>query len=282
MGCQLDDDERLNLNMAVPKQPTIKVPDHMASIVQAHIARIERAIAAPGSPARKAFEDFLGMLRTNLPDLPAVDAVEMIAQQIITRPVFEILFSDHKFIGKNPVSRAIQAVLDAFCEDGHPPEHPDLTKFYASVRQRVEALADPRGQQKLVVDIYNDFFAKAFKKTVEKLGIVYTPIEIVDFMIKSVNEILQAEFGKDLGSEGVQIMDPFTGTGTFITRMLQSGLISPEQMERKYKNEIFANELVPLAYYIASINIEAVYHGLIGGDYVPFEGIALTDTFKAA
>ncbi len=114
----------------------------------------------------------------------------------------------------------------------------------------------------------------------ERLGIVYTPVEVVDFIIHSVNHILQTEFGQTLGSEGVHIIDPFTGTGTFIARLLQSGLITKEQLPHKYKNEIHANEIVLLAYYIAAINIEAVYHSIVGGDYQPFEGICLTDTFQ--
>lgn len=114
----------------------------------------------------------------------------------------------------------------------------------------------------------------------ERLGIVYTPVEVVDFIIHSVEHILKTEFHQSLGSEGVHIIDPFTGTGTFITRLLQSGLISKEQLARKYKGEIHANEIVLLAYYIAAINIEAVYHSIVGGEYVPFDGICLTDTFQ--
>jgi predicted helicase len=114
----------------------------------------------------------------------------------------------------------------------------------------------------------------------ERLGIVYTPVEVVDFILHSVDHLLQQEFGQTLGSKGVHILDPFTGTGTFITRLLQSGLIKPEQLTHKYKHEIHANEIVLLAYYIAAINIEASYHSLAGGDYVPFEGICLTDTFQ--
>jgi predicted helicase len=114
----------------------------------------------------------------------------------------------------------------------------------------------------------------------ERLGIVYTPVEVVDFIIHSVAHILETEFGQTLGSEGVHIIDPFTGTGTFITRLLQSGLIAPELLPHKYKHEIHANELVLLAYYIAAINIEAVYHSIVGGSYQPFEGICLTDTFQ--
>ncbi|HUM71515.1 MAG TPA: N-6 DNA methylase, partial [Chloroflexota bacterium] len=124
------------------------------------------------------------------------------------------------------------------------------------------------------------FFRNAFPKMTERLGIVYTPVEVVDFILHSVNDLLQQEFGQTLGSKGVHIIDPFTGTGTFITRLLQSGLISPDELPHKYKHEIHANEIVLLAYYIAAINIEASYHSLVGGKYVPFEGICLTDTFQ--
>ena len=130
------------------------------------------------------------------------------------------------------------------------------------------------------MELYEKFFKNAFKKLSEKLGIVYTPIPVVDFIIHSVNDILQQEFGETLGSKGVHILDPFTGTGTFVTRLLQSGLIDAADMEYKYKNEIHANEIVLLAYYIAAINIEATYHSVSGNAYEPFTGICLTDTFE--
>ncbi|MBS4010252.1 MAG: DEAD/DEAH box helicase, partial [Roseovarius sp.] len=174
----------------------------------------------------------------------------------------------------------MQRVLDVLNEANLDKESKDLEKFYASVKLRSQGITDPQAKQKLIVELYDKFFRRAFPRTTEKLGIVYTPVEIVDFIIHSVNEVLQSEFGQTLGSPGVHIIDPFTGTGTFITRLLQSGLIAPEEMEHKFHNEIHANEIVLLAYYIAAINIEAVYHGLQGGDYVPFEGICLTDTFQ--
>jgi predicted helicase len=174
----------------------------------------------------------------------------------------------------------MQRVLDVLNEANLDKESKDLEKFYASVKMRSQGITDPQAKQKLIVELYDKFFRRAFPRTTEKLGIVYTPVEIVDFIIHSVNEVLQSEFGQTLGSPGVHIIDPFTGTGTFITRLLQSGLIAPEEMEHKFRHEIHANEIVLLAYYIAAINIEAVYHGLQGGDYVPFEGICLTDTFQ--
>jgi len=182
----------------------------------------------------------------------------MLAQHIITRPVFEVLFEGHQFTSENPVSRAMQRVLDELNEANLDKESKDLEKFYASVQLRAQGITDPQAKQKLIVELYDKFFRNAFPRTTEKLGIVYTPVEIVDFIIHSVNEVLQEEFGQTLGSEGVHIIDPFTGTGTFITRLLQSGLIAPEEMEHKFRNEIHANEIVLLAYYIAAINIEAV------------------------
>lgn len=253
----------------------------IAEIAKNHITRLTALLKDPDTEARRAFDAFLGELRDDLNDtISEGDAIEMLAQHIITRPVFETLFEGHKFTAENPVSRAMQRVLDVLNEANLDKESRDLEKFYASVRLRSQGITDPQAKQKLIVELYDKFFRLAFPRTTEKLGIVYTPVEIVDFIIHSVNEVLQSEFGQTLGSPGVHIIDPFTGTGTFITRLLQSGLISPQEMEHKFRHEIHANEIVLLAYYIAAINIEAVYHGLQGGEYVPFEGICLTDTFQ--
>lgn len=254
---------------------------NIAEIAKNHISRLKGILADPDTEARRAFDEFHGELKDDLNDsITEDDAVEMLAQHIITRPVFEVLFEGHQFTSENPVSRAMQRVLDVLDEANLDKESKDLEKFYASVRLRASGITDPQAKQRLIVELYDKFFRKAFPRTTEKLGIVYTPVEIVDFIIHSVNEVLQQEFGQTLGSEGVHIIDPFTGTGTFITRLLQSGLIAPEEMEHKFRHEIHANEIILLAYYIAAINIEAVYHGIVGGDYVPFEGICLTDTFQ--
>ncbi len=139
-------------------------------------------------------------------------------------------------------------------------------------------LPPPQARQNLIIKLYENFFTKAFKKTTDRLGIVYTPVEVVDFIIHSVDDVLRNEFGKSLGSRGVSILDPFTGT--FITRLLQSNLIKPEDMEYKFRHDIHANEIVLLAYYIAAINIESTYHSLMKGEYIPFKHIGLTDTFQ--
>ena len=253
----------------------------IAKIAQTHITRIAALVKKPGTSERAAFATFLGEIRDDLNgSITEAEAVEMLAQHLITRPVFDALFEGYSFAEANPVSQAMQAVLGALHEHNLAKEAESLAQFYASVKRRAEGIDSATAKQKIVVELYDKFFRNAFPKLTDRLGIVYTPVEVVDFIIHSVNEVLQSEFGQTLGSRGVHILDPFTGTGTFITRLLQSGLITPEELEHKYRNEIHANELVLLAYYIAAINIEAAYHGLAGGDYVPFEGICLTDTFQ--
>jgi predicted helicase len=254
----------------------------IAKIAQTHITRITTIVTNPENKREvDAFQEFAGELRDDLNDSITDDEIiEMLAQHLITKPVFDALFADYSFASHNPVSIAMQNVLDILHEHHLEKEADTLEKFYASVRMRADGIENAQGKQKIVVELYDKFFRNAFPRMTERLGIVYTPVEVVDFIIHSVNELLQSEFGQDLGSDGVHILDPFTGTGTFITRLLQSGLIPQEKLAHKYKNEIHANEIVLLAYYIAAINIEAVYHGLVGGDYEPFNGICLTDTFQ--
>lgn len=283
-GLILDDFSRAIMAKIVKKCGDREYWDRWATslrdIAVAHITRLEAILSVHDGPARQAFDAFLAELRDDLNrSITEQEAVQMLAQHIITRPVFDALFEGHAFTRENPVSRAIQSVLDVL-EGAHlEKESRDLDAFYASVRNRAKGITNPSAKQELIRQLYDNFFAVAFKDTRDKLGIVYTPIEIVDFIIRSVNDVLEDEFGQTLGSPGVHILDPFTGTGTFITRLLQSGLIRPEEMEHKFRHELHANEIVLLAYYIAAINIESAYHGIVGGDYVPFEGILLTDTF---
>jgi predicted helicase len=254
----------------------------IAKIARTHIDRIKGILENPANrKERKNFDAFAKELRDDLNDsITDDDIIEMLAQHLITKPVFDALFEGYSFAQHNPMSQAMQKVLDALQEHQLNKEADTLQSFYESVKMRAEDIENAAGKQKIVVELYDKFFRNAFPKMTERLGIVYTPVEVVDFIIHSINHILQTEFGQTLGSKGVHILDPFTGTGTFITRLLQSGLIAPEQLPYKYKNEIHANEIVLLAYYIAAINIESVYHSLIGGDYQPFEGICLTDTFQ--
>lgn len=254
----------------------------IAKIARTHIDRITAILEnKENTEARFAFDKFSVELRDDLNNsITDGEIVEMLAQHLITKPVFDALFSDYSFAQNNPMSKAMQGVLDVLQGYNLDKEADTLQRFYESVKMRAEGIDNAAGKQKIVVELYDKFFRNAFPKMTERLGIVYTPVEVVDFILHSVAGVLEKEFGQTLGSKGVHIIDPFTGTGTFITRLLQSGLIKPEELPHKYKHEIHANELVLLAYYIAAINIEAAYHDLVGGKYKPFEGICLTDTFQ--
>ena len=236
----------------------------VAAIAQAHITRLSGIVKDTGGEAYRAFHRFVKELREDLNEaITEGDAMEMLAQHMITRPIFDELFKDHPFSGENPVSRAMHRVLEELKALRIDREAKDLTGLYESVRRQAEGITDSGAKQRLMAGLYEKFFQGAFPRVVEKLGIIYTPIEVVDFIIRSVEEIVWEEFGERLGADGIQILDPFTGTGTFIARLLQLGVMSMEEIEKKYRRGIHANEIVLLAYYIAAVNIESVYQDLV-------------------
>ncbi len=232
--------------------------------------------------AHEYFEGFIAGLHKNINDsIDEGQAIEMLAQHMITRPVFDALFKEYEFVHNNAVSRSMQDMLEVLESEGMEMDTAVLDKFYTSVRNNVSNIDNLEAKQTIIKNLYEKFFKGAFPLTVEKLGIVYTPVECVDFIIHSVEDILQNEFNTSLTNENVHILDPFTGTGTFITRLLQSGIIKKEDMLRKYRDEIHCNEIVLLAYYIADVNIEAVYHDIMKPEhYENYDGICLTDTFQ--
>lgn len=254
----------------------------IAKIAQTHIKLITDILARPECEKERAvFEEFAYEIRDDLNNAVSdAEIIEMLAQHLITKPVFDALFDEYSFAAHNPMAIAMQKVLDVLNQHHLESEIEALQRFYDSVKMRASGIDSAEGKQKIIVELYDKFFRNAFPRMTERLGIVYTPVEVVDFIIHSVNDVLKQEFGKSIADKGVHILDPFTGTGTFITRLLQSGLIPASELTYKYKNEIHANELVLLAYYIAAINIEAVYHSQIIDEYTPFEGICLTDTFQ--
>lgn len=262
----------------------------VAEIAERQIIRINKLITED-KKHQQTFANFLAGLQKNInPSITQQESVEMLSQHIITKPVFDALFSGYSFVQNNPISVSMQTMLDLLEEKAIDEDTKKLDKFYESVKMRATGINNAEGKQRIIIELYDKFFKTAFPKMVEKLGIVYTPVECVDFIIHSVNDILQKEFNRSLSDENIHILDPFTGTGTFITRLLQSGLISKEDLLRKYQNEIHANEIVLLAYYIAAVNIENAFHDAYspplegcpegGVGYVPFDGICLTDTFQ--
>lgn len=257
----------------------------IADIAGRYINLIEQLLEDPTH--QDVFARFVKSLQQILnPSIDGAQAVEMLAQHIITKPLFDAMFDDQQFTAKNPVSRAMQAVLDLLGDsEVFVKEREPLEKFYSTMVSRIQEIDNIAGKQQIMVTLYDRFFSKAFPAMANRLGIVFTPVPVVDYILHSANDALKEHFGKTLGEPGVELLEPFLGTGTFVSRLLASDIIEPEQLEHKYRHEIFANEIVLLSYYIASINIEAVYRQIrieqgYPDEYVEFEGISLTDTFQ--
>lgn len=255
----------------------------IGEIAKKHIERVSELVL-DGGPASSEFAGFLKGLRDSLNQgIAENEAVEMLAQHMITLPVFEALFAGAEFASSNPVSIAMERMVETLREYGieSDAERRELADLYASVRLRAEGVKTDGGRQKIIKELYEKFFSQAFKATSEKMGIVYTPNEVVNYILHATNRLLEKEFGQVLSDEGVNILDPFTGTGTFIVNLLQDEELMPTDMlSQKYRSEIWCNEILLLAYYIATINIEHAYHSRVPGEYVPFEGAVLTDTFQ--
>ena len=255
----------------------------IGDIAKRHIERVGELVL-DGGPASAEFAVFLRGLRDSLNNgITEDEAVEMLAQHMITLPVFDALFSEAEFAKSNPVSIAMESMVATLRGYGIETESEkrELAELYSSVRLRAEAIRSDAGKQKIIKELYEKFFSQAFKATSDKMGIVYTPNEVVNYILHATDRILRKEFGKCLADEGVRILDPFTGTGTFVVNLLQDeGLIPTEKLLNKYVNEVYCNEILLLAYYIATINIEHAYHSRMPQEYVPFEGGVLTDTFQ--
>ena len=262
----------------------------VADIAKMYVRRINDLIGS-NQGAKLAFDKFLKSLRYNINDsIDQEQAIEMLAQHLITEPVFNALFSDYDFVRNNAVSKSMNDIISAFKVFGFAKEQEQLKPFYDSVKLRASGIDNIQGKQTFIIQLYNSFFKTAFPRVTESMGIVFTPIEVVDFIIHSVDWALNKYFKKSLASKDVHILDPFTGTGTFITRTLyylkqqmDEGKITYDDILRKYMHELHANEIVLLSYYIAAINIEAVFDEVNGSDhgYKPFDGIVLTDTFES-
>lgn len=252
----------------------------VADIARRSIIRITDLIENGDASTQTEFNNFLKGLQDNLnPSVTKDEAIEMLAQHMITKPIFEALFVNYNFTELNPVSKVMQGMIRKLSKANLDSETESLDPFYESVRSRAAGITTQEGRQHIVKELYEKFFKFAFSDTAERLGIVYTPLEIVDFILESTQWALKQSFGHELKDGNVHILDPFTGTGTFIVRLLQSGLIPNKDLTRKFTQELHANEIVLLAYYVAAINIEETFYSLTG-QYEPFDGIVLTDTFQ--
>lgn len=263
----------------------------VSKIAQRQINWIKNKLLDKKDPITIEFNKFISSLQHNINEsIDENQAAEMLSQHLITKPIFEALFDEYSFVNNNPVSSAMEAILIELEKAGFAKEQENLEPLYASVKMRAEGVEKSEDKQKIIITLYDKFFKTAFKSTTERLGIVFTPIEVVDFIVKSVDESLKKYFGKSLASEGVHILDPFTGTGTFIVRILsylgeqmEEGEVSLADITRKFTQELHANEIILLSYYIAAINIESTFAEINSKEqgYIPFEGIVLTDTFES-
>ena len=255
----------------------------IAEIAKRHIQRIEEIVRSDEA-AKAEFQKFLRGLKDSLNEsITENQAVEMLAQHIITLPVFEALFAGAGFAESNPVSIAMEEMLSVLRQHTLETESEkrELRDLYASVRMRAEGIRTDAGRQSVIKDLYESFFKEAFKATSEKMGIVYTPNQVVDYILHATDRLLYKEFGQHLCDKDVHILDAFTGTGTFIVNLINDKELMPDdKLPYKYRNEIHCNEIMLLAYYIASINIEHAFHSRIGGEYESFPGAVLTDTFQ--
>ncbi|MEX3528130.1 DEAD/DEAH box helicase [Corynebacterium xerosis] len=265
--------------------------DDVAAIAENQITRIKALVDGADGKLRAEFERFVGGLRGNLNDaISDDDAISMLSQHLITAPVFNALFEGYDFIEHNPVAKVMQRMVGVLADANLESETEGLEKFYDSVRVRASEVTSASGKQQVIKDLYERFFRKAFKKQSEALGIVYTPVEIVDFILRAADDVSKKHFGRGLTDEGTCILDPFAGTSTFMVRLLQSGLVEPEDLPRKYAKELYATEIMLLAYYVSVANIETTFNALQAEaalrrdepapEYQPFTNIALADTFQ--
>ncbi|MDU9703424.1 DEAD/DEAH box helicase [Helicobacter pylori] len=223
------------------------------------------------------FHGFLDSLRGNIhQNIKEDEALDMITSHIITKPIFDALFGDNI---KNPIAKALDKMVLKLSTLGLEGETKDLKNLYESVKTEATHAKSQKSQQELIKNLYNTFFKEAFRKQSEKLGIVYTPIEVVDFILRATNGILKKHFNTDFNDQSITIFDPFTGTGSFIARLLskENELISDEALKEKFLNHLFAFDIVLLSYYIALINITQAAQNR-DSSLKNFKNIALTDS----
>ena len=215
------------------------------------------------------------------PNLSKAAVEEMLIQHLLTRRIFRTVFNNPDFIRRNIIGIEIEKVIAALTEQSFSPDAflKKLDPFYRAIERAAATRYDFSEKQEFLNTVYERFFQGFSVKIADTHGIVYTPQPIVDFMVRSVEEILQTEFNRSLSDSGVHIIDPFVGTGNFIVRTMRE--IRPIALEDKYATELHCNEVLLLPYYIASLNIEHLFDA-VTGHYQLFEGICFVDTFETA
>ena len=248
------------------------------------VAEIMEILKKPDTHAQfvKVFGKFRAGLKTIIGDtITEKSAAEMLAQHILTKPIFDVLFDGYQLSTANAISKEIDRVEETLLKIGVSRYKEKLRPFYKDVALRVQGVDNLSGRRTVLENIYAEFFKEAFPATAESSGVVYTPQEAVDFILHGANAVLHKHFNKGIADKNVHVLDPFTGCGRFIVRLLDSSIIKKgEALQRKYEHEIHANELLLLPFYIAMVNIEQAYHEKSGNKkLVPFQQGILADTF---
>ena len=234
---------------------------------------------------QKAFTSFHQQCKASInPNLSIAAVEEMLIQHLLTERIFRTVFNNRDFTRRNIIAREIENVIDALTSQTFDRNQflQSLDPFYVAIERTAATISDFSQKQGFLNTVYEQFFQGFSVKVADTHGIVYTPQPIVDFMVKSVEHILQTEFNRSLADTGVNIIDPFVGTGNFIVRIMQE--LDPISLERKYTTdppELQCNEIMLLPYYIASLNIEHEFYTATNR-YVPYEGLCLVDTFELA
>ena len=254
-----------------------KLPEHAAALLE-----LIRREHLTNQRFIQAFDAFAQLCRQALnPNLSDAAVEEMIIQHILTERIFRKIFDNSDFVERNIIAHEIDKVIQALTSQSFSREGflKKLDRFYHAIEATAATIEDYIQKQSFLNTIYERFFQGFSVKVADTHGIVYTPQPIVDFMVRSVDHLLRTEFGRSLEAEGVHILDPFVGTGNFIMRVMRE--IPKTRLEPKYAGELHANEVMLLPYYIASMNIEHCFYELTG-NYRPFEGLCLVDTFELA
>jgi predicted helicase len=227
-----------------------------------------------------ALGNFMDLCRSSInPNLSVQAVEEMLIQHLLTERIFRTVFSNPDFARRNVIAVEIEKVISALMSKSFNRDEflKSLDRFYVAIEKAARTIDDFAQKQQFLNTVYEKFFQGFSVKVADTHGIVYTPPQIVNFMVKSVEQILEKEFGRTLSDKGVQILDPFVGTGNFIVHIMRE--MKKTALRYKFKNELHCNEVMLLPYYIASMNIEHEYLDLTG-EYIPYEGICLVDTFQ--
>jgi len=262
-------------------QAEVEFREQIPVLAKALLSIIETA-RQDNPPFIAAFAEFYELCRTSLnPAVSPAQIEEMLVQHLLTERLFRNVFDNPEFTKRNVIAGEIEKVIAALTSQAFSREAflKRLDYFYTAIENTARTITDFSEKQGFLNTIYERFFQDFSTATADTHGIVYTPQPIVDFMCASVEEVLKTEFGTSLSAEGVTILDPCTGTGNFLVNILRR--IAPLDLRRKYQKELFANEVMLLPYYVASLNLEHAYFDL-QGRYEPFPGLCFADTLDLA